>query len=152
MKFVSFFWVRNVTPISLMRKAGPMSGKLLELFSLKKFCSIPREETSYLESYLEQINLMSGSGELALIYILHPGGYAKNPLCKRLHSLKIPMAFFYGDRDWMNKKGAEQLAESNDNIHLKIISNSDHHLYWDNPRELSEKMMSILKEFDNLTL
>jgi hypothetical protein len=41
--------------------------------------------------------------------------FAKNPLedDKKLGGLKIPMSFFYGDRDWMMKKGGENVIAKN---------------------------------------
>jgi len=56
-----------------MRKAGPFSGKLLELYSIRKISKIPQSELRSLERYLEQINLFPASGELALLYLCYPG-------------------------------------------------------------------------------
>ena len=44
MKFVVFFWMKNITPISIFRKAGPVSNRLLDLYGHKKFLNLDKEE------------------------------------------------------------------------------------------------------------
>lgn len=69
----------------------------------------------------------------------------------RLGGIKIPVSFFYGDRDWMNKEGGISVVSKNPfkgvHSHVHIVDNSDHHMYFDNPEDFSNK---ILKDLENL--
>lgn len=145
MKFLSFFWVKNITPVTILRKLGPLSQKFMKVYAHHKLGHLGQGK-DIIGSYLEQINLLPGSGELALIYILNPGGVAIKPLWRRLAEIKVPILFFYGDRDWVKSVGAEQTASVNKNVTLKIIENSGHDLYWDNPEQLVEKIFESIDE------
>lgn len=149
MKFVSFFWMKNVTPPSILRNAGPFSEKLLRIYSYEKLKSLGSEK-KLMQDYLEQINLLPGSGDLALIYILNPGGMGINPLSQRLGPVQVPILFFYGDRDWVKSIGADQTMKVNKKVILKIVENSGHDLYWDNPDKLMDDLFDSIKESKNL--
>jgi cardiolipin-specific phospholipase len=149
MKFISFLWVKNITPVSLLRKLGPLSKYIMKIYGYRKLKSLESHK-EIMENYLEQINLLPGSGELALIYILNPGGVAKKPLWKRLSAVKVPINFFYGDRDWVSSNGAEQTRSVNKNVVVKIIENSGHDIYWDNPEELVKKIFEAIEESSKL--
>lgn len=144
-KFLLFFWLQNISLIEIMRKFGPLSGKILKGY-MNGRNNLPEKEQIVMEEYLEQINLLPGSGEHAVNYILDFELWPYSPLCRRLPELKTPIAFFYGDRDWMVADGGYKTKERSENsVQVHIISNSDHHMYWDNPQELAEKMLSALK-------
>lgn len=148
-KLVMFLWVRNITPAFIMRIMGPFGKLFLDHMIHDRATSIGKDEENVMINYLEQINLLPGSGEYGLAYVLYPGAWAKNPLCQRIHSLKIPMAFFYGDRDWVKPDGAEEMLEkSNGMVLIYTITGSDHHLYWDNPKELTEKIYHALETLE----
>lgn len=144
-KLLMFLWVRNITPASIMRYLGPFSHKFAEFMVGDRITSLNIEEKAVIKTYLEQINLLPGSGEYGLAYILYPGAWARNPLCNRINSLKVPMAFYYGDNDWLKPDGAEQVQQKAvGQVLIFTITNSDHHLYWDNPKELVEKIFEAL--------
>ena len=149
-KTVNYLWMKkNVTPASMLRKAGPLSGRLIKLYTRKRLASLPKEEIILLEKYLEQINLLPGSGEFGITYILEEGAWARNPLAVRLPSLEVPMAFIYGDRDWMDPKGGLAVQDrTNVPVVVKMVENSDHHLYWDNPKEFAESIVECVMELD----
>jgi pimeloyl-ACP methyl ester carboxylesterase len=54
--------------------------------------------------------------------------------------LKVPISFFYGDRDWMTFVGTHDVLASNPykdtHSHRYTLEDSDHHLYFDNPEGL----------------
>jgi cardiolipin-specific phospholipase len=56
-------------------------------------------------------------------------------------NLTIPVSFFYGDIDWMDKKSGERIVDKNkfkdQYSHVYIVTNSDHHMYLDNPEEFA---------------
>ena len=60
------------------------------------------------------------------------------------------MAFFFGDIDWVTPDGAHQVSENASSMVLiYTISGSDHHLYWDNPKEFIEKIFHALDTLVN---
>lgn len=79
--------------------------------------------------------------------------FANHPLEEddRLGGIQIPVSFFYGDRDWMAREGGINVVEKNPykgtHSHVYIISDSDHHMYFDNPTEF---VMKILEDLENL--
>jgi cardiolipin-specific phospholipase len=56
--------------------------------------------------------LRPASGEYALNTILSVGSWARKPLLNRMPDLKIKIAFYYGDRDWMDPSGAKHLMNN----------------------------------------
>ena len=105
---------------------------------------MPEEELDQLEAYVEQVNLYPGSGEFALVELFQEGIYAVRPLHDRIRN--TPVLFMYGDRDWMDRKGAPMNAENNScQTICEIVSESGHHLYLDNPSEFAEKMVEGLR-------
>ena len=65
--------------MAILRKLGPLSKPLMKVLLYKKLDNMENEK-QVVQNYLEQINLLPGSSELALIYILNPGGVAIKPL------------------------------------------------------------------------
>jgi len=56
--------------------------------------------------------------------------------------LPFPVSFFYGDIDWMDIEGGRRVVEINQfkgtHSHVYEVSNSDHHMYIDNPDEFAQ--------------
>lgn len=70
-------------------------------------------------------------------------------MCDRIKN--VPIVFIFGDRDWMNKTGAEQNSEINSApVIIEIVSNAGHHLHLDNPSELAEKIIKSLHRIDEI--
>jgi pimeloyl-ACP methyl ester carboxylesterase len=57
----------------------------------------------------------------------------------------LPISFFYGDIDWMDYRGGDRVVAKNKYhnslSHVYILSNCDHHLYMDNPKELAQYLI-----------
>ncbi|OMJ71347.1 hypothetical protein SteCoe_30476 [Stentor coeruleus] len=147
MKFATYLLKKDVTPGSILRKLGPFTGRFVKGYLKKRWKTISKEEMKYMKIYLERVNLYPGSGEYALKEFFVEGGFAIAPLCSRI--VNTPTVFIYGDRDWMDPEGARMNNEYNrQSVILKFISKSGHHMYIDNPKELTEKMISGLAELD----
>lgn len=146
-KFLHFFWVKNISLMEILRKTGPFTGMILSGYMNERY-SAPKAEMKAIADYLEQVNLLPGSGEHGISYILDFTLWPYSPLSKRLPDLKIPIAFYYGDRDWVVPDGAHKMKNLYSNMMVYTISDSDHHMYWDNPEELSEKMLEALHLMD----
>ena len=88
--------------------------------------------------------MREGSTEYAIFICFEIGMFAHNPLeaVNRLGNpdLPIPVSFYYGDIDWMDVNGGKRVVERNqfkDISRVYVVSNSDHHMYLDNPEEFS---------------
>lgn len=144
-KILMVLWVKRVPPAKVLRSFGPISHFFLGGLMSDRAGTLTKIEEHAIKTYLEQINLLPGSGEYAINNVMYPGAWGKYPLCERMQNLKVPMAFFYGDHDWVASDGADQVAlQTSAKVQKYIISNSDHHLYWDNPSETVEKMLNAI--------
>jgi cardiolipin-specific phospholipase len=146
-KIAKYLVSKGITPASILRKLGPFSSNLVRLYVQKRWRNLPQEDLKHLEVYLEQVNLYPGSGEYALKEIVVEGAYAIKPLYNRITN--TPVLFIYGDWDWMDRAGAEQNAKKNSSrVICEIISGSGHHMYIDNPQELSEKIINGINSLE----
>ena len=72
----------------------------------------------------------------------------------RLGSIPIAVSIFFGDRDWMKRKGQHKAIERNKfkgvYSHEHLIENSDHHMYFDNPEILVQKILEDLSNLDEI--
>lgn len=76
--------------------------------------------------------------------------YAVNPLEleNRLGTpeFDLPVSFIYGDIDWMDYRGGQRIIDKNkykDGLsQLYIVSDCDHHLYLDNPKEFAQYIIN----------
>ena len=53
--------------------------------------------------------LRKKSSETGITVILGPFAYARKPLIERVEQLKMPIAFMYGEFDWMERETADNL-------------------------------------------
>jgi cardiolipin-specific phospholipase len=147
---INFLWKANVTPADFIRHAGPLSARLMRVYTSSKFNALPDYEIEALETYLEQINLVRGCGEYALSVLLEPGAWAVDPMWKRLQHFTIPMGFLYGDNDWVPSLGAHELSKIYRGfLSISYISNSSHQIHFDNPEELATKMVCFFAQMDD---
>lgn len=136
-KTLAYIWRKKVTPSLLLQLTGPLSGWLLSFYTKQRLAGVENLERIAVEQYLEQVCLLPSSGDLALVHLFEPGTYARKPLAARLHSLTVPMAFIYGENDWVSPLGGLQVrASTSAPVSLHIIPGSGHLLYADNPSGL----------------
>mmetsp|Transcript_27619 Transcript_27619/g.49833 ORF Transcript_27619/g.49833 Transcript_27619/m.49833 type:complete len:348 (-) Transcript_27619:58-1101(-) len=147
---VNFFWKINITPTDFVRYAGPLSARLMRVYTTSKFNNLPAYEIEALETYLEQINLARGCGEYALSVLLEPGAWSTEPMWQRLKHLDLPMCFLYGDDDWVPSLGAHELAKSYQSLlYISYVSHSSHQIHFDNPEELVTKILQFFAQIDD---
>lgn len=148
-KSIMWFWVRNITPLHIFRLMGPLGHKFMQGMFGHRINGITVEETDMIMRYLEQISSLPGSGEYGLAMVINPGSWAKNPLVNRIHDLKVPMAFCFGDRDWVIPDGAHVVKEKSEGkVLIYTLHGSDHHMYWDNPEGLAENVIQAVDDLD----
>ena len=138
-------WRKKVTPNSLLQLTGPLSGLLLSLYTQRRLAGLDSLERKAVQLYLEQVCLLPSSGDLALVHLLEPGTYACKPLAGRLCSLSVPMAFIYGENDWVSPLGGLQVrASTSTPVAVHIVPESGHLLYMDNPAGLLSAIHLVL--------
>lgn len=62
----------------------------------------------------------------------------------------VPISFVYGDRDWVNSLGSEDVVKANKffesgEAQLHIVTKSDHNMHTENPKELCDKLIGDLQ-------
>ncbi|KAJ3272740.1 hypothetical protein HDV01_005268 [Terramyces sp. JEL0728] len=138
----SFFrtlWSWNITPMSIIRTLGPAGPSLVRKYTSRRFAHLAEEENKSLEDYIYHISAQSGSGEYALARLLKPGAWARNPLHHRVHELKMPTSFIYGDQDWMDHRYALlSTVNFTSPVKVAVVANSGHHLYLAVKKELGQ--------------
>lgn len=152
-------WERNISPFSIVRKAGPLGSKVVSAWSSRRFAKLSFKESKLLHKYSYGIFQGNGSGEYMLNYLLAPGADARHPLIERgIHKLKCDLSWWYGKEDWMDKKGGELCSNIINNTSgisnksdVKIIEDSGHHIYLDNIDKFNsmviEEMEKVEKQF-----
>lgn len=148
-------WEQNISPFTLVRKAGPLGSKLVSMWSSRRFALLPRNEAALLHKYAYGIFQSRGSGEYMLNYLLAPGADARHPLIERgIHKLHCNLLWAYGEDDWMDKKGGElctaiinRLSGDEDRSSVCEIPNSGHHIYLDNIEAFNRLLLDEMKKF-----
>eukprot|EP00124_Ichthyophonus_hoferi_P001412 Ihof_evm1s73 gene=Ihof_evmTU1s73 len=108
MSMASRMWECNITPQSVVRTTGPIGHWLTGGYVARRFSnSLDEEGVAEFTEYLYRLSCGKGSGEYALNTILTVGAWARKPLIRRLHEIKMPTSFFYGSHDWMDMTAAE---------------------------------------------
>lgn len=146
---VNFLWKVNITPTDFVRYAGPLSDRVMRIYTKFKFNALPQWEYEALETYLEQINLAKGCGEYALSVLLEPGAWSVEPMWERLMPLDLPLCFLYGDDDWVPSSGPHQMEKSyRGYLYISYVNASNHHIHIDNPEECIIKMLAFFAQVD----
>jgi len=110
-RFATTVWNWGVTPGSMIRAAGPLGPRLVEGYVRRRFKQghhLSETEVDAFQRYMYSVVAARGSGEFALRHILEPFAFPRDPLEDRLHELRVPVTFIYGDNDWMDPKAAER--------------------------------------------
>lgn len=148
-------WEQNISPFTLVRKAGPLGSKLVSMWSSRRFAHLPKNEQVLLHRYAYGIFQSPGSGEYMLNFLLAPGADARHPLIERgIHKLRCKMLWCYGDQDWMDVKGGQlcsrilnYMARDSNISSVCEIPNSGHHIYLDNINAFNDLILGEMKKF-----
>lgn len=153
-KLVKKFWRDKVSPFGVLRKLGPLGARsLIKRTVGRRMPGLPDEEKKALGEYLPQVLMRPGSTEYTLFILFQPFMKAHMGLCHDdlLPQLEIPVAFMYGDEDWMrmDMQGAIIAKEKRDKAGLQTeiyeLDNCGHHLYMENPEQMVEKIRYELR-------
>ena len=174
-RWLTYLWDANVSPFSFVRYAGPFGPRLVSGWTTRRFSHLPQTEAQALHDYAYSLFRQKGSGEYALAYILAPGAFARSPLIRRIGRIGhcngengVPVVFFYGDHDWMDREGgiaaagklkeAKQQATAGLNEEAKrrdqgsstvhTVRNAGHHVYLDGWEEFNDLMLKEMKDVE----
>ncbi|KAL7746395.1 hypothetical protein RI367_008238 [Sorochytrium milnesiophthora] len=145
-RWATTLWQNNITPFSILRSLGPFGPRLVQMYTDRRFEHLEPDEITSLKEYIFHINADHPSGELALNALLLPGGWAHKPVGDRLvDGLRVPVAFLYGDVDWMNHRHADALLPRLRVPGLvTVVPKAGHHLYLDNPDYFNRELLDII--------
>lgn len=153
-KYFAKLWEKNISPFSLVRKAGPLGSKLVSGWSSRRFAKLPRKESNLLHRYAYAIFQSPGSGEYMLNYLLAPGADARFPLINRgIEKLNCSVSWWYGREDWMDVHGGRLCSKKINDYHgeersdVLEIEDSGHHLYLDNYKKFNSLLNEEMRKF-----
>jgi len=93
------------------------STKLIDRYVNRFQNTESEEEAAALKEYLMQIFQRPGSTEFAIFHLFDMGLHAHIPLNdeRRLarNDLPFPVSFIYGEHDWMDSRGADNIVRIN---------------------------------------
>jgi pimeloyl-ACP methyl ester carboxylesterase len=131
-------WAKNITPMALLRIAGPWGPDMVPSLIQKKFgkTKFNPEQLKIMSDYLYHITAAPAHGEYALNALLEPKFIkykatqsefeetasdknpkhrvhvlARDPLEPAMCELKTPVLILYGDQDWIAYPGVHQSVE-----------------------------------------
>eukprot|EP00177_Eucheuma_denticulatum_P004591 GFKZ01008355.1.p1 GENE.GFKZ01008355.1~~GFKZ01008355.1.p1 ORF type:complete len:420 (+),score=36.30 GFKZ01008355.1:105-1262(+) len=141
-------WEWGWTPQVLVRWGGGNLGRRLAgRMILARFGMNDSKGEEALVEYFYQISAAPASGEYSLSTVLESGAYARRPLCERLVGVTVPVAFLYGDRDWMSADaGTEVTKRMRVKSWVKKIAGAGHHVYFDNAAEFNQLVLQACTE------
>lgn len=108
-----------------------------------KYPKLPREENNALGHYFSTILHLPRSTEYCVYYIFDPPvPCAKIPLEDSLIESDLKVNFFFGEKDWMDTSGVDNLCKA-DNSRFKkyMVSDSGHNMKLENAEEISNYLL-----------
>ena len=111
------FKSQAMSPFMMMRMMGQtITKKIINKYVNNMQRTDSEEEAAALKEYLFQIFLLPGSTEYAVFHLFDQGLHAHIPLNdeRRLtrSDLPFPVSFIYGEEDWMDSRGADNIVRT----------------------------------------
>ncbi|KAL5508472.1 hypothetical protein ACEPAH_6091 [Sanghuangporus vaninii] len=148
-RFFTYLWEDGWSPFQIVRGLTVFGPMVVGKYSSRRFSGLTEEEIRNLHDYILNITLAKGSGEYCISHILAPFAMARKPLVDRVHALKMPIRFVYGEHDWMDPLGGLQSIErlraaGNYDAKMYVAERAGHHVYLDNPDYVNELLLKEL--------
>eukprot|EP00937_MAST-01D_sp_MAST-1D-sp2_P001271 g1271.t1 len=141
-------WSLGSSPQAVVRAAGPWGPGLVDKYVTRRFRDNGVLDKAALSAYLYQGMAQPGSGEYCLTELLAPGAWARKPLVERFSAIKVPTHFLYGERDWMDKGGAEAAIARMDPAvptSVQVVPQAGHMLNIENPSGFCDMVIHACK-------
>lgn len=145
-----FVW-RNLSPFSLVRAFPETGRRVIEQYVDNRFSDKTRIKSQLADYiYYNVVASEASLGSKLHSLFLHPptrGGpqLGINPLESRLANLDVPIAFVFGDRDWVKDHAALRLAGLRSDISVAYVSDAGHNIMVDNPRGFSDAVLAAVE-------
>ncbi|WFD25529.1 hypothetical protein MNAN1_000489 [Malassezia nana] len=144
-----YLWDHNVSPFGLLRMTLGLGPMLMGSYTRRRFGALDDHEMHMLHAYCHGIFTARASSEHCLSDLLAPGAYARRPMVHRMAPLRMPISFFYGDRDWMDEEGgrmAQRLLSQagHRQVNVSIVPNAGHHVYLDHVAAFNEHLQRLV--------
>jgi len=143
-RMLGYLWDHNVSPFSLLRMSTGLGPMLMGSYTRRRFGALDDHEMHALHAYCHGIFLGRSSSEHCLSDLLAPGAYARRPMVHRIAPLRMPVSFFYGDRDWMDKEGGMAAQRLLTDARVFLVPNAGHHVYLDNVPYFNEALQRLV--------
>jgi abhydrolase domain-containing protein 5 len=151
----------NITPMSLLRFAGPFGLSLMQWILKRRIQWVP--ETNIIRSGdmdFDDISLYSyhnwalkSSGDRALYTHLHPGALAqRRPLedIFKPHRTSVPLTFLFGGGgDWMPSERAQAIVRSVEKTQyavFRLVPIAGHQVFMDNPSDFNQMVIDAIHD------
>ncbi|CAD8086389.1 unnamed protein product [Paramecium sonneborni] len=139
-------WTEQITPQQLKDK---WYGNYFIKKYLKKRMSLQGKEYEVWKQYIDEMLALPDGSEKALFLLLQfprviARGWDSIEYILTQHNkyiYNIPIYFYFGNIDWMDKKGAQNLANNHQNVKIRIIENAGHQLNFENPKGVFEQLI-----------
>jgi pimeloyl-ACP methyl ester carboxylesterase len=133
----------DVSPQKIFKEHCCLAPWFLRRYVERRF-TIDKKAKKLLHEFLKETVKLPVSGETALYHILRiPRARAVEPLEPHIdEKLNIDTVVYYGDNDWMDKKGAMRLvAKSKKNFRVVTVIKSGHQITVENPEEITKHLI-----------
>ncbi|GAB9477439.1 Cleavage induced serine protease family s33, partial [Globisporangium polare] len=154
-------WENGVTPMSVVRFAGPYGPQLVSNALTRRFSSLPQTsairkgdiDLDDLSEYIYHNWALKASGEKMMATHMAPGAQAIRPLTDMLQPEVVPMplTFIYGGGpDWMDFNHAQEIVDrfkkKGRSASLHLVPYSGHQVFLDNPEDFNRIVVECLKD------
>lgn len=120
-----------INPLGLVRAAGPMGPGLIAKVRpdlVSKFQALNQDGVANIAEYIYHCNAQNPTGEEAFRTMMNLFGWAKNPMCNRIHELNsaMPMTLMYGDNTWLPQIPEDDVkqmrpGETHTEVHVRVV-------------------------------
>lgn len=148
------FFKKKLTPSELVDKYGWLLGFWIRR-NLSKRLRLDSEIGKILWEFLCTVYSLPMSSEKALHYIINPNIVAYIPLEDIIIDMDMNVTVFYGDKDWMCKKGAKRMLEKESkktNFNVINVNDCGHQMTMENPIELIRNVVDIVETWVEISL
>jgi len=132
-KVFTYLWETSKSPLALVRRLGVFRPMLIGNYASRyRDLSVLSEEARNVSDYFLSITPVTGSGEYCISHLLAPFAVARMPLVDRIHEVKVPVVFLYGEHDWTDPQGGVQSTKKlqeagNNNARIYVVDKAGHH-------------------------
>lgn len=150
-----------ITPMSVVRFAGPLGPKLVRWSWRKRIEWTPatnivrsgEADFGLITDYCYHNWALQASGDIAFYTHLHPGASARRRALNSLllsESFRVPLTLMYGGgMDWMNSEYGEAVVrrlERTQYAVFRLVPSAGHQVFMDNPSDFNQMLIQAVRD------